>query len=734
MLNRMSLSQKLLGGFAIVVALTAAISAIAVVKVNAIGEIFTEYRATARETTFANAVGEDVLEARLAALSYRLPDSPDDAARVRDNIEDVLGSARHAAEVFVKHPGLLPEIETISESAEAYLAAFEETVALQARRNEQVAILSETGPATRKKLTEIMKSAYQAGDPVAAYYAGRVQEHLLLGRFYAERFLLLNSEEAFSKSTAHLQEAKALIATLLRELQNPARRELATEAAGGIERYLETFGAVYEIISQRNAIRAERQDPTGAAMNRQAEALVDKIVAIQNEIGPAGQAEVGSAREIVQIFAAVSVVFGIVIALVLARSFTRPIRTIVGHIERMAEGDVSVDVPPTRRHDEIGQAERALARMTAKLKESAEAARRIADGDLTRDLPDMSERDVFGHALKRMLDKLREAIVVVARTGEDVSTGAQQMSVTSDQLSDGAQQQAAAAQEASAAINEISANISQSAETAAQTEQIADKSAGDAKRSGDAVHKSVSAMKTIAEKITIVQEIARQTDLLALNAAVEAARAGEHGKGFAVVASEVRKLAERSQQAAAEISELSAETVDVSVAAGKMLEDLVPNIQRTAELVQGISTATQEQNVGAEQINTAIRELDRVIQQNAAASEQAAATSEELASRADELRTAISYFRLNLPSAAAPAPAPVRQTVGKGVGKGTAPIVKAASSETGGNSRRAAPAKPAATRPPSEQTACNSAGNKSGFDLDLGADDKLDTEFQAYLG
>jgi len=304
----------------------------------------------------------------------------------------------------------------------------------------------------------------------------------------------------------------------------------------------------------------------------------------------------------------------------------------------------------------------------------------------------------------------------------------------SDQLSDGAQQQAAAAQEASAAINEISANISQSAETAAQTEQIADKSAGDAKRSGDAVHKSVSAMKTIAEKITIVQEIARQTDLLALNAAVEAARAGEHGKGFAVVASEVRKLAERSQQAAAEISELSAETVDVSVAAGKMLEDLVPNIQRTAELVQGISTATQEQNVGAEQINTAIRELDRVIQQNAAASEQAAATSEELASRADELRTAISYFRLNLPSAAAPAPAPVRQTVGKGVGKGTAPIVKAASSETGGNSRRAAPAKPAATRPPSEQTACNSAGNKSGFDLDLGADDKLDTEFQAYLG
>jgi methyl-accepting chemotaxis protein len=164
-------------------------------------------------------------------------------------------------------------------------------------------------------------------------------------------------------------------------------------------------------------------------------------------------------------------------------------------------------------------------------------------------------------------------------------------------------------------------------------------------------------MKTIADKINIIQEIARQTDLLALNAAVEAARAGAHGKGFAVVASEVRKLAERSQHAAGEISRLSAQTVDVSGEAGKMLEALVPNIQRTADLVQEISAATREQNLGADQINQSIRELDRVIQQNAAAAQQAAATSHELASQAKELTNAMGYFNTGASDHVAAAPA-----------------------------------------------------------------------------
>ncbi|WP_294304513.1 methyl-accepting chemotaxis protein, partial [uncultured Sphingomonas sp.] len=177
--------------------------------------------------------------------------------------------------------------------------------------------------------------------------------------------------------------------------------------------------------------------------------------------------------------------------------------------------------------------------------------------------------------------------------------------------------------------------------------KIARQSSQAAEQSGAAVEKAVIAMRTIAEKIGIVQEIARQTDLLALNAAVEAARAGEHGRGFAVVAAEVRKLAERSQSAAAEISGMSSDTVGAATQAGEMLIKLVPDIRRTAELVAEISAACREQDIGAVQINEAIQQLDKVTQQNASASEQISSTSEELASQAEELQESIAYFRVD---------------------------------------------------------------------------------------
>jgi methyl-accepting chemotaxis protein len=192
----------------------------------------------------------------------------------------------------------------------------------------------------------------------------------------------------------------------------------------------------------------------------------------------------------------------------------------------------------------------------------------------------------------------------------------------------------------------MSANIRQNAENSIATERIALASAGNASDWGGAVADTVSAMKEISGKISIVGEIARQTNLLALNAAIEAARAGEHGKGFAVVAAEVRKLAERSQQAAAEIGGLSASSVAVAERAGALLERMVPDILKTAELVKEVSVASREQDAGAGQINRALQQLDQVIQQNAAAAEEMASTSEELASQAELLQTTVEFFRL----------------------------------------------------------------------------------------
>jgi methyl-accepting chemotaxis protein len=273
----------------------------------------------------------------------------------------------------------------------------------------------------------------------------------------------------------------------------------------------------------------------------------------------------------------------------------------------------------------------------------------VALGDLSQKI-DVSSNDEIGDLTKSLnatVEKLRSVVSEAMTAAQNVSAGSQELSSSAEQLSQGATEQASSAEEASSSMEEMAANVKQNAENANQTEKIAAQSAKDAEASGVAVGRAVEAMRTIAEKITIVQEIARQTDLLALNAAVEAARAGEHGKGFAVVASEVRKLAERSQAAAAEIGTLSTDTVKVAQEAGAMLSRLVPDIKKTAELVEEITSACREQDVGSSQINQAIQQLDKVGQQNASASEQVSSTSEELASQAEQLQAMISYFKID---------------------------------------------------------------------------------------
>lgn len=283
------------------------------------------------------------------------------------------------------------------------------------------------------------------------------------------------------------------------------------------------------------------------------------------------------------------------------------------------------------------------------LREAVEVSNKLADGDLTVSFSAKS-KDETGQlltAMWNMVEKLKVVVVDVKNAADNVAAGSQELSSGSEEMSQGATEQAAAAEEASSSMEQMSSNIRQNADNATQTEKIAVKSADDAKEGGKAVSETVHAMKEIAGKISIIEEIARQTNLLALNAAIEAARAGEHGKGFAVVAAEVRKLAERSQLAAGEISELSASSVQVAEAAGEMLIRMVPDIQRTAELVQEISAACKEQDSGAEQINKAIQQLDQVIQQNASASEEMASTSEELASQAEQLQSTIAFFRVD---------------------------------------------------------------------------------------
>lgn len=551
--------------------------------------------------------------------------------------------------------------------------------------------------------------------------------------------LVLSARLAVAQATAMVSLERMVSATTVEEMSN-AERELqetmranderakAYEQTIHTERDRKLFGALSEARSEFRALRSQellpllharkldearevmrtRVRPQWLQVMQHANELLDANKTWGDESQQLVKAAVNTATWGVWLGLLVAVAVSCGVTFYITRSITQPLREAVRLVASVSTGDVTARAD-VRSNDELGQMVRDINTMVQNLSATVQVAEALSRGDLTVEPQLLSDKDSLGHALRRMIDSLRSVVVSVSAAADNVNAGSDQLSISAQELSRGNTAQAASAEQTSSSMEQISASIQQNGDNARQTDRIAKQASQDAQTSGIAVDKTTRAIRQIAERIGVVEEIARKTDLLALNAAVEAARAGDHGKGFAVVASEVRKLAERSQLAAAEISKLTREGVSVADGAAQLLTKLVPDIGKTAELVQDIASSCVEQTTGAGEISKAMSDLDGVIQKNSASAEELSATAEELASQARQLRETVAFFQLGAGPARHAAP---RTAAGMPGTPATPPLPR----------RPAAPAQAPVAKP---------KGKLINLDDNIGMRDAHDDEFAA---
>jgi methyl-accepting chemotaxis protein len=459
------------------------------------------------------------------------------------------------------------------------------------------------------------------GPAKVAENAQRTRAHILgMRRFEKDYFLNIGDKEKESEYSVKWNSQREGLVSRIGDLEKYAVNDEDKKSIVTMKEEFSKYEAgFHEVQSQIAAGQVKNAEAGNLAINKYKdpihamEAAAQDMATRQEEVmqKQASLMDGFTKRTTAIMFTIVglAVFIAIAVALVIARGIVRPVNTMEAYLAELASGE----------------------------------------GDLTKRMEFISKDEIgkMAHSLNSFCEKLEKIIIEVKGGVGSISSASQQVAASSSSLSQGTSEQAASVEETTSSLEQMSASITQNSENSRQMEQVATKGAREAEESGKAVNQSVEAMKSITQKIEIIDEIAYQTNLLALNAAIEAARAGEHGKGFAVVATEVRKLAERSQAAAKEISTLASDSVKVAEHSGKLLGELVPSIKKTADLVQEVAAASREQSSGVNQINKAMSQVDQVTQRNASSAEELSSTAEELAAQSEGLLQLMNFFKVS---------------------------------------------------------------------------------------
>ena len=585
MLKNLKLGLKIGGGFALVLILTAIITALSVYSLQSL-------KTTSHKNSVTSLIVQNMTLGTVAGKNYVIVKKDEYRAQVQEKMEEIIkmtGELR-AIEKNAEHVALFDKVIA---GASAYRDNFNQYAKFEEQKTGLEATMKKNASALEENIVALGKIAG------LSQTASEMAVLLYKARLSGTQYLLYKDKMSVDVALGHVSELLSRADAIAARPVSRSTRDLAQAIGVTGSVYRDNLVGYTKINALQEEARLRSAD--GGAMT------------IENatKVSDAADADMNALMRSTTVLVLIAAIIAVLIGALMAVIITRAIVTAMGKGVAFAEA--------------------------------------IAGGNLTArlDIDQKDEIGVLANALTNMIARLTNIVEEVTTTTIQVSSGSQQLSSTAQQMSQGATEQAASVEEISSSMEEMASNIRQNADNALQTEKIAQKSAQSAESGGNAVEKTVLAMKEIASKIGIIEEIARSTNMLALNASIEAARAGEYGKGFAVVASEVGKLAERSQREAGEISRLSTESVSIAEEAGSLITAMVPDIRRTAELVQEISAASSEQNSGAEQINQAIMQLDKVVQQNASASEESASMSEELAGQAEQMQATMAFFTVS---------------------------------------------------------------------------------------
>ncbi len=660
-LDNVKISNKVLGGFAIVLALLIIITIVSLTSLRTTGGYFTDYRQLARENNSIGNVVYDVLMARMAVKNFVIDKNEDSIEAVHKMIDETQKEKKR----FLDLTDDAQTEEAFSKAvdqATLYENTFDEAVELQRKRDEIVnGTLNPMGTEIRRKLSSIMESAYRDGDPEAAYYAARSQEKLMLARVYGQKFLINNKQEDADRFNKELKAYKDELKTLVSALQNPVRRKLATEAQTAGQAYEQAFNETVVTIQTRNDKIRNGLDQIGPAMVKTLHDIDDDITAEQDELGPKAAELISFVQMKASIIAVFSIVLGAALAFLIGRMISKPIISMTDTMKDLADGNNEVDIPGTGRGDEIGS----MASAVEVFKMNAIERVRLEE----EQRKEQQAKEARAKRVEEMISKFDSTatsnLSSLSAAAQEMSSTAQSMAETADRTSAAAGNVSAATQEAStnvqtvaSATEELSSSIQEISGQVSESSRIVNKAQDQATETTNTVQSLTEAAGRIGDVIDIINNIAEQTNLLALNATIEAARAGDAGKGFAVVASEVKTLANQTSKATEEIGTHISKMQEVTGEAARAIEEIASTIGDINAIAATISAAVEEQGAATGEISRNVQEAssgtDQVTQNIAGVSEDVQMTNQaandvktasgEVAQLADQLEVTMRDF------------------------------------------------------------------------------------------